>query len=519
MLLKQQQEQLQELQKTSRKASQSGFNLKSRSLTHLIDGGRQQMEGNLQIVSNSLKNQMIYSSYQQQQQQHHHSKGGSGDSFNRSSEFANSNSPLSSEAQMKFNLLKMSLSSDAGYADDASPASSTTSASEASEADQFLLGNVVEVKAVDELPEEISELLCHASYPDGVSGGLTRNGKGKPPLETSLSCPSEPAAQPKYRGGRKKEAPPANMTAEQRVQWEKERQKKDNHNDIERRRRDKINECIRLLALIVPNGDDSTSFLDESGSLDAQKKEYNKKGAVLEAAVNYIKRLQSEQKQMEEYRQQQEILQRANRTLLLEIQQLQSRAKQVHISSPHLSPPVQVQQVMLHQQYQPQFEPRSSLNQDHLQQTDMHLGSVPMLIVPGQTQVQHIEIQQQQQHLAQDEQNLFFDDLVNFVQESSSNCPPLVTGGGCHFDAAQFETISENVFLDEPENGFPDVSLMDHGFINIIPEQVVAIGDYNVDEFFNVQSVQLNGDPLLSNATDEPMASDFDDLFIPLVLR
>lgn len=75
------------------------------------------------------------------------------------------------------------------------------------------------------------QLLCHASYPDGVSGGLTRNGKGKPPLETSLSCPSEPAAQPKYRGGRKKEAPPANMTAEQRVQWEKERQKKDNHND------------------------------------------------------------------------------------------------------------------------------------------------------------------------------------------------------------------------------------------------------------------------------------------------
>lgn len=49
-------------------------------------------------------------------------------------------------------------------------------------------------------------------------------------------------------------------------------------------------------------------------------REYNKKGAVLEAAVNYIKRLQSEQKQMEEYRQQQEMLQRANRTLLLEIQ-------------------------------------------------------------------------------------------------------------------------------------------------------------------------------------------------------
>lgn len=44
MLLKQQQEQLQELQRTPRKASQSGFSLKSRSLTHLVDSGRQQME-------------------------------------------------------------------------------------------------------------------------------------------------------------------------------------------------------------------------------------------------------------------------------------------------------------------------------------------------------------------------------------------------------------------------------------------------------------------------------------------
>jgi len=34
-----------------------------------------------------------------------------------------------------------------------------------------------------------------------------------------------------YRGGRKKEPPPPNMTHDQRMLWEQERDKKDKHND------------------------------------------------------------------------------------------------------------------------------------------------------------------------------------------------------------------------------------------------------------------------------------------------
>jgi len=34
-----------------------------------------------------------------------------------------------------------------------------------------------------------------------------------------------------YRGGCRKEPPPPNMTAEQRLLWEQERDKKDKHND------------------------------------------------------------------------------------------------------------------------------------------------------------------------------------------------------------------------------------------------------------------------------------------------
>jgi len=34
-----------------------------------------------------------------------------------------------------------------------------------------------------------------------------------------------------YRGGRKKEPPPPNMTPDQRVLWEQERDKKDKHNN------------------------------------------------------------------------------------------------------------------------------------------------------------------------------------------------------------------------------------------------------------------------------------------------
>lgn len=120
-----------------------------------------------------------------------------------------------------------------------------------------------------------------------------------------------------------------------------------------------------------------------------------------------------------------------------------------------------------------------------------------------------IEMQQQQQQLSP-----FLNKFVNFVPESSPECH-LVTADGGHFHDAQFKTISEIVFLDEPQSNLRD--LVDHSSIDMVPDQADAIG-YSVDDFFGIQSVQLNGDPLLSNATDVPMVTNFDDLYIPLAL-
>ena len=64
--------------------------------------------------------------------------------------------------------------------------------------------------------------------------------KSRKSYRASASCPSSITMQQQpapYRGGRKKESPPPMMTEEQRKKWEKEREKKDAHNNS------MLNEC------------------------------------------------------------------------------------------------------------------------------------------------------------------------------------------------------------------------------------------------------------------------------------
>jgi len=70
-------------------------------------------------------------------------------------------------------------------------------------------------------------MLLDESYADGV----VRRGS-KPVIKSSASCPTMLSRQTPtgYRGGRQKEPPPPMMTEAERLVWEKERIKKDNHN-------------------------------------------------------------------------------------------------------------------------------------------------------------------------------------------------------------------------------------------------------------------------------------------------
>ncbi|KAA0712807.1 Microphthalmia-associated transcription factor [Triplophysa tibetana] len=93
----------------------------------------------------------------------------------------------------------------------------------------------------------------------------------------------------------------------------KERQKKDNHNLIERRRRFNINDRIKELGTLIPKSNDPDMRWN--------------KGTILKASVDYIRRLQKEQQKAKELENRQKRIEHANRHLLLRIQELEIQAR------------------------------------------------------------------------------------------------------------------------------------------------------------------------------------------------
>ncbi|XP_061075193.1 melanocyte inducing transcription factor a isoform X2 [Conger conger] len=93
----------------------------------------------------------------------------------------------------------------------------------------------------------------------------------------------------------------------------KERQKKDNHNLIERRRRFNINDRIKELGTLIPKSNDPDMRWN--------------KGTILKASVDYIRKLQREQQRAKELENRQKRLEHANRHLMLRIQELEMQAR------------------------------------------------------------------------------------------------------------------------------------------------------------------------------------------------
>uniref|UniRef100_UPI003AAAB5D8 microphthalmia-associated transcription factor-like n=1 Tax=Centroberyx gerrardi TaxID=166262 RepID=UPI003AAAB5D8 len=104
----------------------------------------------------------------------------------------------------------------------------------------------------------------------------------------------------------------------------KERQKKDNHNLIERRRRFNINDRIKELGALIPKSPDPESRWN--------------KGTILKASVDYIRKLQKEQQRSREMENRQRKLEHTNRSLLLRIQELELQAR-LHGLSSSSTPP------------------------------------------------------------------------------------------------------------------------------------------------------------------------------------
>ncbi|XP_039626841.1 microphthalmia-associated transcription factor-like isoform X7 [Polypterus senegalus] len=129
------------------------------------------------------------------------------------------------------------------------------------------------------------------------------NNPGLPPTNLSISN-SCPANVPNI----KREFTEAEARA-----LAKERQKKDNHNLIERRRRFNINDRIKELGTLIPKSNDPDMRWN--------------KGTILKASVDYIRKLQREQQRSKELENRQKKLEHANRHLMLRIQELEMQAR------------------------------------------------------------------------------------------------------------------------------------------------------------------------------------------------
>ncbi|XP_014117682.1 PREDICTED: transcription factor E3 [Pseudopodoces humilis] len=132
-----------------------------------------------------------------------------------------------------------------------------------------------------------------------------------PPQGGSSSCPAE---LPRVK---------AEISETEAKALLKERQKKDNHNLIERRRRFNINDRIKELGTLIPKSSDP-------------EMRWNK-GTILKASVDYIRKLQKETQRARELELQQQRLEQANRGLRMRLQELELQA-QIH--GLPLSPPM-----------------------------------------------------------------------------------------------------------------------------------------------------------------------------------
>lgn len=101
------------------------------------------------------------------------------------------------------------------------------------------------------------------------------------------------------------------------IEFEKDRQKKDTHNQIERRRRFNINDRIKDLGSLLPKGNEPFH--------DIVKDVRQNKGSILRATVEYVKILKNEQKKKKEVEEKCKVQEYQNQQLLLLLQEYEKQ--------------------------------------------------------------------------------------------------------------------------------------------------------------------------------------------------
>ncbi|XP_063064814.1 transcription factor E3a isoform X3 [Engraulis encrasicolus] len=201
-----------------------------------------------------------------------------------------------------------------------------------------------------------------------VSGNLldvySGAGMAAPSITVSNSCPADLHSVKRELTGEEAFLSCTHAEAKALI---KERQKKDNHNLIERRRRFNINDRIKELGTLIPKTSDPSSD---------REMRWNK-GTILKASVDYIRKLQKEQHRAKEMEMRQKRLEHTNRGLLLRIQELEMQARLHGLAgqSPDLLLSQQSQQ---QQQQTSTATPLEATGADGLSKTLLSLGGAAL---------------------------------------------------------------------------------------------------------------------------------------------
>ncbi|KAM4613315.1 transcription factor EB isoform 1-T3 [Polymixia lowei] len=172
----------------------------------------------------------------------------------------------------------------------------------------------------NEMDEVIDDIISMQSSYDDIQGYID-------PVQMPNTLPLSSSHLDVYTGpgmtgpaiGMTSNSCPANLAIKQELSdtearaMAKERQKKDNHNLIERRRRFNINDRIKELGTMIPKTND----------LDVR---WNK-GTILRASVDYIKRMQKDVQRTREVENNFKRMEMANKQLWLRIQELEMQAR------------------------------------------------------------------------------------------------------------------------------------------------------------------------------------------------
>nr|XP_022299066.1 microphthalmia-associated transcription factor-like isoform X3 [Crassostrea virginica] len=208
------------------------------------------------------------------------------------------------------NLVPTTVSGSAPVVDPESPlsmglSSATNSVSDFNEVDN-LLNDIISLESVDPNVDQDLNLLepslNHMSTTLPHSNNLLGLYNETSDPETSNGASSCPAKFAELRI-------PDFLSDEEKRMWMKDRQKKDNHNMIERRRRFNINDRIKELGTLLPKSTDP----------DMRQN----KGTILKASVEYIRRLKKDQDRLKMMEARQRQLEMNNRKMLLRMQQME----------------------------------------------------------------------------------------------------------------------------------------------------------------------------------------------------